>query len=199
MAFFSWPSQGTLAGYSADEATIEASEEAIANFLRGFATESGARRVHVIAHSMGNRGLLRAVQRLVANAQQATGVRFGQFILAAPDVDRAVFLDLARAYRGMAARTTLYISDKDKALEASSWLHEFPRAGYAPPITVAPDIDTVHVGNVDLTVLGHGYVADARDVLHDVHDLIRYGAPPGSRMGLREQISDGVRYWAIGS
>jgi hypothetical protein len=38
MAFFSWPSQGTLRGYPKDEATIEASEDMIADFLVDFAT-----------------------------------------------------------------------------------------------------------------------------------------------------------------
>ena len=33
MAFFSWPSKGTLKGYAADEATIGVSETAITNFI----------------------------------------------------------------------------------------------------------------------------------------------------------------------
>jgi hypothetical protein len=42
MAFFSWPSQGVPARYPADEATIEASEGAIADFMTDFAERSGA-------------------------------------------------------------------------------------------------------------------------------------------------------------
>src|SRR5262249_19638453 len=61
MAFFSWPSQGALKGYSADEATIEASEPFIAEFVEDFVARSGAAKVHIIAHSMGNRGVLRAI------------------------------------------------------------------------------------------------------------------------------------------
>src|SRR5581483_6861193 len=91
MAFFSWPSLGKLSGYPADEAAIEASESAITEFMIDVAQKSGARTVHVIAHSMGNRGVLRAVNRIVMEAQQRSGVRFGQFILAAPDVDSNVF------------------------------------------------------------------------------------------------------------
>jgi esterase/lipase superfamily enzyme len=187
MAFFSWPSQGAMTpqAYAADAASIEASEGAIADFLAAFAAQSGPDHVHVIAHSMGNRGLLRAMQRMVTDAQRSSGRLLGQLILAAPDVDSTVFCDLARTYRHVAARTTLYVSDRDRALGASTWLHGFPRAGYTPPVTVIPDIDTVHVANVDLTRLGHGYVAEARDVLHDMHALLRFDAPPHSRMGLR--------------
>ena len=58
--FFSWPSRGNVAAYPADEASIEASEGAITEFLVDFTTHCGAEKIHVIAHSMGNRGLLRA-------------------------------------------------------------------------------------------------------------------------------------------
>jgi len=87
-AFFSWPSRGSVRAYPADEATIEASEQAITNFLVDFTQECGAENVHVIAHSMGNRGLLRALQRIAANAETSGKVKFGQVFLAAPDVDR---------------------------------------------------------------------------------------------------------------
>src|SRR5260370_26727034 len=36
VAFFSWPSRGSLAAYPADEASIEASDQPIADFLVGF-------------------------------------------------------------------------------------------------------------------------------------------------------------------
>jgi esterase/lipase superfamily enzyme len=198
MAFFSWPSQGSLKGYLADAATIEASEGAITDYLSDFATRTAAERVHVIAHSMGNRGALRAVNRIAEKAHNQTGIPFSQFILAAADVDADTFRSLCSAYRRVARRTTLYVSERDRAVEASQWLHEFPRAGLAPPVFVAPGIDTINVTNADLTMLGHGYVAEARGVLQDMHDLIRHGAPPGDRFGMREALTPaGEKYWLI--
>jgi esterase/lipase superfamily enzyme len=96
--FFSWPSRGTAMAYPADEAASEASEWAITDFLVDFAANCGAEKVHVIAHSMGNRGLLRALQRIAAQAETRGKVKFGQLFLAAPDVDRDLFLDLAQLY-----------------------------------------------------------------------------------------------------
>jgi esterase/lipase superfamily enzyme len=123
MAFFSWPSQGSLGGYMADSATIEASEQDITNFMTDFVIHSGAEAVHVIAHSMGNRGVLRAVNRIAQRAQQRSGVPFGQVILAAADVDSDTFRQLCGAYAQVARRTTLYVSERDRAVEASHWLH----------------------------------------------------------------------------
>jgi esterase/lipase superfamily enzyme len=200
MAFFSWPSRGTLEGYATDEASIEASEKAITQFMIDFVERSGAETVHVIAHSMGNRAVLRAVNRIAAKAKRQTGKHFGQLILAAADVDTDLFRDLCRAYEQVAQRTTLYISRRDLAVEASKWLHTYPRVGLTPPIVVAPGIDTVNVANIDMTVLGHGYVAGARDVLRDIHCLITQNLSPKSRFGLRSALNEeGERYWLIGA
>jgi esterase/lipase superfamily enzyme len=200
MAFFSWPSQGSTGAYPADEATIDASEGAITDFMTDFAERSGATAVHIIAHSMGNRGVLRAVNRIAATAQRRTGKPFGQIILAAADVDADLFRQLSAAYAEVASRTTLCVSKRDRAVEASRWLHKFARAGLMPPTLVLPGIDTINVTNVDLTMLGHGYIAEARDVLTDMHALITRGAPPGERFGLREaKNEEGARYWLVGA
>lgn len=140
--FFSWPSRGSVVAYPADEASIEASEGAITDFLVDFTRSCEAEKVHVIAHSMGNRGLLRALQRIAANAETRGKFRFGQVFLAAPDVDRDLFLDLAHLYPEHAERTTLYASHEDKPVHLSAHLHEAPRAGYFTPYTVAPGIDS---------------------------------------------------------
>ncbi|HEV7225124.1 MAG TPA: alpha/beta hydrolase, partial [Pirellulales bacterium] len=196
-AIFSWPSQGTLKGYPADGAAVEASENAISHFLTDFTRRSGAAVIHVIAHSMGNRGLLRSLQRIAADAKLAAGVRFGQIFLAAPDVDRDLFLDLARLYPEFSNRTTLYASPMDRAVEISGWLHEAPRAGYLPPVTVVRGVDrfdTVEVPGFNLDAMGHGYFAEAEGVLYDMVDLMLHGTPP-PRTRMDQDSTDG--HWVM--
>lgn len=196
-AFFSWPSRGNVAAYPADEASIEASEGAISDFLVDFTANCGADKVHVIAHSMGNRGLLRALQRIAANAETRGKVKLGQIFLAAPDVDRDLFLDLARLYPEHAERATLYASDGDLAVHVSSKLHDAPRAGYFTPYTVAPGIDTVAVPDFDVDLLGHSYFAQAEALLHDIHDLMRHGEPPSKRQRIDEVRHEGSVFWKL--
>lgn len=196
VAFFSWPSRGTLLGYAADGAAIEASEEAITQFLLDFARNSGVGRVHIIAHSMGNRGLLRAMQRILSRAEAESPVRFGHLVLAAPDVTRELFLPLAKQYGRLAERTTLYISSRDRALAASRFL-QGDRVGFAPPVTVCPEIDTIYVANVDDTFMGHSPFAEARPVLTDIHNLFRFDARPEQRLGLKETFEGEMRYWVM--
>ena len=196
-AFFSWPSRGNVAAYPADEASIEASERAITDFLVEFTASCGAERVHVIAHSMGNRGLLRALQRIAANAETRGKLRFGQIFLAAPDVDRDLFLDLARFYPEHAERTTLYASDGDLPVHLSSKLHDAPRAGYFKPYTVAPGVDTVAVPDFDVDLLGHSYFAQAEALLHDIYDLLRHNQAPAQRQRIAAAFDAGTAFWKI--
>ncbi len=196
-AFFSWPSRGNVVAYPADEASIEASERAITDFLVDFAAQSGAAKVHVIAHSMGNRGLLRALQRIAASAETRGKVKFGQIFLAAPDVDRDLFLDLARLYPEHSERTTLYASDGDLPVHLSSKLHDAPRAGYFTPYTVVPGMDTIAVPDFDIDMLGHSYFAQAEALLHDMFDLMRRGEAPGKRQRVSPAVHEGLNFWKL--
>jgi esterase/lipase superfamily enzyme len=196
-AFFSWPSRGSVAAYPADGASIEASERAITDFLVDFAANCGAERLHVIAHSMGNRGLLRALQRIAGNAETRGKVKFGQVFLAAPDVDRDLFLDLARLYPEHAERTTLYASDGDLAVHLSSRLHDAPRAGYFLPYTAAPGIDTVAVPDFDLDLLGHSYFAQAEALLYDIHELMHHNMAPARRQRIDAANHEGTAFWRL--
>ncbi len=194
-AFFSWPSRGGLKNYSVDEATIEASERAITEFLIEFSANCQADKIHVIAHSMGNRGLLHALQRIAGNAETQGKVKFGQIFLAAPDVDRDLFLELAEFYPKYAERTTLYASDGDLPLHLSGILHDAPRAGYFEPYTVAPGIDTVAVPDFDVDLLGHSYFAQAEALLHDIHDLMHHNQSPAQRLRLEPESEEGQTFW----
>ncbi len=193
--FFSWASRGSALAYTIDEASIEASEAAITDFLVKFSRECGADKVHIIAHSMGNRGLLRALQRIAGNAQAGSPVRFGQIFLAAPDVDRDLFLDLSALYAAHAERVTLYASDADKAVHLSAKFHDSPRAGYYAPYTVTANIDTVAVPDFDVDMLGHGYFAQADALLSDIYSLIRNDAAPDDRQRLVPAQSQGQTFW----
>jgi esterase/lipase superfamily enzyme len=195
-AFYSWPSKGSLLGYLADGGSIEASEKHIANFLTEFVKVAQADRVHIIAHSMGNRGLLRSIEKIARNFQGQVKP-FNQIILAAPDVEPTLFENEATTYQSIADRTTLYISKKDKALWASSLIHTNSRTGFSPPVTIVPAIDTIDVSNTDLSLLGHGYCMEDRDVLHDMYDLLTTDRHPDDRYGLVPKKQDSQKYWSI--
>ncbi len=196
-AFFSWPSRGNPLRYAADEATIEASEVAITQFLIEFTQRCGAEKVHVVAHSMGNRGLLRALQRISINAKVRGKVRFGQIFLAAPDVDQDLFLDLASLCEKHSDRATLYASHTDRAVHLSSNVHDAPRAGYFMPYTLPTGIDLVTVPDFDIDLLGHSYYAQAAALLGDIRERIFPSDKSWEEKHLDALTHDGKRFWRL--
>ena len=178
-AFFSWASKGKALSYLSDEATVQYSEKHLTEFLTDFSKKSGAKRIHIIAHSMGNRALLEAVNRINRNNPE---IEFGQIILAAPDVDADVFEELSKAYTKVSEQTTLYISKKDKAVGMSKWLHSHSRAGFTPPVCLVEHINTIEVEeNVNLLELGHGYFAGQTSLLNDMKKLIQLNLDANNR------------------
>jgi esterase/lipase superfamily enzyme len=198
MALFSWPSAGKTALYTADEAAIEASEQHIATFILDFAAKNAPRKTHVIAHSMGNRGLIRALQRIVTLVRDGEARNLGRFVLAAPDVDAALFKSLSHLYSEIGDSTTLYVSPRDLAVRSSAFVHRASRAGFSPPVVVCDGIDTVEVLTGDLLDLGHGYYAAAGPVLNDIYSFLWHGDRPSQRQRLREaRTGQGEIYWKL--
>ena len=196
-AFFSWASKGKALSYLSDEATVQYSEKHLTEFLTDFYKKSGAKRIHLIAHSMGNRALLEAVNRIQRNNPE---VEFGQIILAAPDVDADVFEELSIAYPKLSEQTTLYISQKDKAVGMSKWLHSHSRAGFTPPVCVVQQINTIEVEEeVNLLELGHGYFAGRTRLLEDMKKLIDYNLNANHRGETleRQQATTNHCYWKL--
>ena len=135
--------------------------------------------------------------RIAAQAQTLGQVKFDQICLAAPDVDRDLFLDLARLYPEHAERTTLYVSNGDLPVHLSAKLHDAPRSGYFIPYTVAPGIDTVAVPDFDIDLLGHSYFAQAEALLHDIHDLMRHNEAPAQRQRVTPAVHEGTAFWRL--
>ena len=64
-----------------------------------------------------------------------------------------------------------------------------------PPATVVPGIDTLDVTLVNLTSLGHAYIAEEITVLQDMHALIAYNTPPNRRSHIIP--SESREYWIL--
>jgi len=200
---YSWPSRASVSAYVTDLSAIEASEDHIAEFLVAAAALADRGKVHIIAHSMGNRGLLRAMHRATTQAAMRSGTRFGQIFLSAPDVNATLFRQLASVYPQIAERTTLYVADQDKALAALEWMTEGGRAGGAPPVLVLPGIDTVRVHGSGLFQLGHSYFAEEPDVLRDIRAQLYWKESPERRRArfgwpVPDNSPDARGAWVIG-
>lgn len=194
--FYSWPSQGTTPAYMVDEQSIEWAQANLRRFLEDFFTRSDAQNVYLIAHSMGNRALTRAVASLL-NDRPDLRKRLKEVILAAPDIDADVFKrDIAPALTAAGRPITLYASSEDLALVASKKVHGYPRAGDSGQgLVVVAGIETVDATATDTSLLGHSYFAETRSVLSDIFNLVQNGQRADQRFGLRPMDTQAGRYW----
>jgi esterase/lipase superfamily enzyme len=195
---YSWPSQGSAAplGYTTDETNVEWTEPHLRQFLVDLKASLGADvRIHLIAHSMGNRALTKVLRSLAAASDTAL---FNQVILAAPDIDREVFeRDIAPEMLRAARRTTMYASSDDRALQLSAKVHNYARAGQSnPPLVYVPGLDVVDASGMDTSALGHTYFADQPLLLNDLVLLLKDEMAPPARK-LLALPPNAPRYWGF--
>lgn len=194
---FSWPSRGRATDYLADGANAEWAQSDFREVIGLLLGASGAENVHVVAHSMGNRLLVEWLASPDAHTALRLGPgRLGQVVFAAPDVDAGKFLRDATRFAGPALRKTLYVSAKDKALNASKALAQNPRAGQAGfGVVVTPGIDTVDASGLDTGLMSHSYIGDNHSVVSDLYYLISHDLAPEDRFRLRPVANRHGPYW----
>jgi len=196
---YSWPSTGTLMGYSQDEAAVGWTVAHLEKFLVDIHEKSGAQKIHLIAHSMGNRALVGALERLVLR-DTASQKWLGQIVMAAPDIDSG---ELSNRYIPTIAnkveRITLYSSQNDKALLASATLHGATRAGYQDASQLLfQGVETIDVSSIDTGLLGHSYYGEHPDLIKDLQALIELNRPAKLRDWLSPiQVNENQGYWVF--
>lgn len=197
---YSWPSGGGIASYTYDRESSGQAEPYLREFMEMVINKTGAKSVSVIAHSMGNQPTLQVLREL--HRAKPDDVRISQVILAAPDVDRDNFENIARELKGLAKGVTLYAAGNDRALSVSrSFYGGIPRAGDVPltgPL-VLPGIDTIDVtaASMDSLGLNHSGYAENNALLDDIAALIETGIrPPKLRTPSLEEIAtERGAYW----
>ncbi|MDX2289095.1 MAG: alpha/beta hydrolase [Hyphomicrobiaceae bacterium] len=191
---YSWPSAGTLLGYTYDRESAGQSERYLRDFLKMVMTQTGATKISVIAHSMGNQPTLRVLQDL--KRELPDGLLLSQLILAAPDVDRDNFENIVDQVKDVAGGVTLYAAANDQALIVSRQVNGAPRAGDVPdglPI-IMPGIDTIDATAASMDSLGinHSGYAENNALLDDIKVLIASGLrPPHLRQPSLQEVQMG--------
>jgi len=197
--FYSWPSQASTTSYTVDEANIEWSTYNMKNFLKDYLTKTEAKNIYLVAHSMGNRGLTKALIELM-NEHPELKNKITEIILAAPDIDADVFKrDIGpKMISKIGKPITLYVSSDDLALLASKKVHGSYRAGEAgSQIVVLKGIETIDASGQDSSFLSHSYFATTSNLIKDIFDLMKSGKRATDRETLERVSKANVQYWKV--
>ncbi len=216
---YSWPSAASAVGYLQDRNNAYWSVHCLKEFLSDILASQWIDRVNVVVHSMGNEVFIRAYSELAdecARAGNADLKKLRNIVLAAPDVDREIFLDQhAMKLMSQGARIVLYASRSDMALSASALVQggDYERLG--KNVVCIPGLHVTDVSDVKTDMLGHSWIGDSRSVLTDLRCVLTEGCnryagkllqeyicPPNARYFLpvpetQDRPPSGASFWRL--
>lgn len=194
---YSWPAgRGGLRGYTYDRESSEFTVYHLRQLLRALIACPQVEKIHLIAHSRGTDVATAAVRELMLEDRRPGEVvgrvpKIANLILIAPDLDLQVASQrLAADFVPLAVgRLTLYVCEKDRAVNLANWLfegirrlgqvrvHDFTdeQKRYMRAASTVQFIDA----RVKVDFLGHGYFHDNPAVSSDLLQLLREDCDAG--------------------
>lgn len=197
VVLFSWPSQGTLTGYTVDETNVEWAQSQFVALLEGLIDRTPAKDIYVVGHSMGTRLIARGMTTLASDRPAGDLIRFRDIVLIAPDIDTDVFQrDVAPRLARTNIHVTLYASSGDNALMASKAFHGYARAGDSGEgLVVVPGVETIDASIATRGLLGHSYFTEDPRVMEDLFSLLQSGQRADNRFALHAVDGPDGRHW----
>jgi len=205
---FSWASlgRGDPIAYKSDRGRADRSVQRFTALLDQLSERFPNLKLHIIAHSMGNRILTRALHQIAQRPRYAKRPNIGEIILAHADVDPEWCKKLGKA-RPFVRGITNYVNRDDWALlAAKAFRLGKGRCGRLPRVYKGIEtIDTTGMGgrgSVKTLISGknhHGVFANDPLLFGEITRLIAAGQrPPEDRTPELAQRKDknGAIYWA---
>lgn len=126
---FTWASRGSVLDYVYDRDSATVARDALEMTLR-IASESGASKVVLFAHSMGNWVAVEALRQAKLTGKPDFGGKLDHVVLASPDIDVDVFKAQMERLGTPSTPYFMLISADDRALQISRFLAgDKPRLG----------------------------------------------------------------------
>jgi esterase/lipase superfamily enzyme len=196
---YTWPSGAGVQDYLVAEGTVDWAKRHLALFLADLTVSAGSQSIHVVAHSLGNRLLARALDQLIAE-NKTEDPFLDHLVMAAADLDVDEYRQLAPHLKESTGNLTIYVSPNARALKASRTLARYARVGEGGKrMVLLPGVDTIDAGNDEgvVSFLNHSYLGDSRSVLGDLWQLIDCRWSVDERDGLSPSANADPRYWRL--
>ncbi|TCR83576.1 alpha/beta hydrolase [Rhizobium sp. BK376] len=180
---FTWPSRASLFAYEYDKESTNYSRSALEQALRVLSEDKDVKDITILAHSMGTWLAMEALRQMgIRDGHVNSKIR--DVILASPDIDIQVF---AKQYVEMGTprpKFTIFVSQDDKALAASSFITgRVARLGGINPAEepYRTKLEEAGITAIDLTKvrtgdrLNHGKFAESPEIVQLIGQRLMVG------------------------
>jgi esterase/lipase superfamily enzyme len=191
---FSWPSRGEPLAYAYDQNSAFGARDHFIELIRLLKRDANIKRIHVIAHCMGNMLVLDA---LANHACTSDPVQISELVMAAPDVDQHYYVGVMNNVQSVVSSLTLYASSADKAMVVSRHLAMAARVGEVvenrPVLVGGVDAIDVTVIGDEISGLNHNLFASNRALMNDIKLIIsKRLRPPHDRLAEIRAMPEGA-------
>jgi esterase/lipase superfamily enzyme len=121
VVLYSWPSAAKPLGYAYDQDSSLFARAGLERLIREVA-RAGAKRILLVAHSMGSGLTMEALRTAAVRGDGQTLKILGGVILISPDIDVDVFREQARSIGTLPQPFVIFGTDRDKVLRLSAAL-----------------------------------------------------------------------------
>jgi esterase/lipase superfamily enzyme len=195
--FYSWASRGRLLAYFTDRDTVENSAEvhALADTLIAL-RNSEATTVYLVAHSMGNRLMMAALEEIAKRADKPDRL-FDELVLGSADLEKDTFEGHWAHAQNVVDQATLYASSQDRAMWSARMFAGERRIGdAAPEPLVFDEVQTFDTSELAGPGLGHDDFSTVG--LPTLRANMWFDLGPENQCTLAESAgSSGSIYWRI--
>jgi len=170
---YSWPSIGELLSYTVDQTSVTWDTRNFRRFVKKLAEQPWAKDITIVSHSLGARLVLPGVRYVDRTSNRKNASNLSHIILASPDSDRDIFERdfgpalLSPKHMATGRRITIFLSNKDKALNISRTVHGYPRLGRPfcfDPFKAAKLVENGHPPRCYPTKLGNEAITESSGV-----------------------------------
>jgi len=150
---YSWPSAGTPLGYVYDRDSAMIARSGLATLIAE-TRAAGARRIILVAHSMGGMLAMEAMREMALARPGSVARDIEAVLLISPDIDIEVFRSQARQIGALPRYFGIFVSKRDRALRLSARITgRSERLGNVGSVDRVADLD---VTVFDLTDFSRG-------------------------------------------
>ncbi len=157
---FAWPSVANPLAYERDRGSALFSRDALEEVI-GLANRAGARRVIVIAHSMGAFLTMETLRQMAIARPGSVARDVHGVVMISPDIDVAVFRTQARRIGKLPEIFAIFVSEQDRALRLSARLT-------GEPVRLGTLADPEEIADLKVTLINVSQFADRQGLGHFV-------------------------------